>query len=220
MKLRIRNVGSYEIFSLTGLTSVHFEELIHRQRAVLFAVSQKQVDRVLHDLLAGLGDLLGPTPTDWRELWIVDGTMTATRDHTRTALCKNYRRSWTCRWSWPRDRRVVTVGEAWPGHRNDSVVFRETVGPEVPKLPRPIVDGGYQGVAGVAPPKRGPSGRIIRDDAWHSFRRRRAMVEHVLTELKVWSVLRDCRWGGSGIDESVRAVAALYNLRIESNVVA
>jgi hypothetical protein len=43
---------------------------------------------------------------------------------------------------------------------------------------------------------------------------------HVLAELKVWSVLRDCRWRGSGIDQSVHAVAALYNLRIEMNVVA
>lgn len=41
------------------------------------------------------------------------------------------------------------------------------------------------------------------------------MVEHVLAELKVWSVLRDCRQRGRGIDVVVRAVAALYNLRIE-----
>jgi hypothetical protein len=67
--------------------------LTERQLAVFFAVSQKQMDRVLHDLLPGLGDLLGPTPTDCREPWIVDGTLIPTRDHTRTALCKNYRRS-------------------------------------------------------------------------------------------------------------------------------
>ena len=67
--------------------------LTQRQLAVLFGVSQMQVDRVLHDLVPVLGELLGPPPTDRRELWIVDGTLIPTRDHTRTALCKNYRRS-------------------------------------------------------------------------------------------------------------------------------
>jgi hypothetical protein len=38
-----------------------------------------------------------------------------------------------------------------------------------------------------------------------------------LVELKVCSVLRDCRWKGSGIDQALRAVAALHNLRIEMN---
>lgn len=80
---------------------------------------------------------------------------------------------------------------------------------------RLIGDGGYQGVEGVTRPKRGPDERIVRDAAWRRFRKRRATVEHVLPELKVWSVLRDCRGRGGGIDQSVRAVAALHNLRIE-----
>lgn len=114
-----------------------------------------------------------------------------------------------------RDRKVVYVSDAWPGNRNDSVAFRATVGHVVSEHPRLIGDGGYQGVAGVTPPKRGPDGRIIRDKAWRRFRKRRATAEHVLAELKVWSVLRDCRWRGTGIDQSVRAVVALHNLRIE-----
>jgi hypothetical protein len=90
--------------------------LTERQLAVLFDVSQKQVDRVLHDLMAPLGDLLGPAPSDQRELWIVDGILIATRDHPRTALCKNYRRSVNVQVVVRRrDRRVVAVGEAWPG---------------------------------------------------------------------------------------------------------
>jgi hypothetical protein len=67
--------------------------LTERQLAVLFDVFQKQVDRVLHDLLASPGELPGKAPSDQRELWIVDGTLIPTRDHTRTALCNNYRRS-------------------------------------------------------------------------------------------------------------------------------
>jgi hypothetical protein len=59
-----------------------------------------------------------------------------------------------------------------------------------------------------------------RDETWRRFRKRRATVELELAELKVWSVLRDCRWKGSGIDQSVRAVAALHNLRIEMDAMA
>ena len=115
---------------------------------------------------------------------------------------------------------MVCVGEAWSGNRNDSVVYRATVGPEVSQHRRLIGDGGYQGVDGVTSPRRGPGGRIIRDETWRRFRKRRATVEHVLAELKVWSVLRDCRWRGEGIDQSVRAVAALHNLRIEMKSLA
>lgn len=64
-----------------------------RQLAVLFDDSQKQVDRVLHNVLPVLGERLGLAPTDQRELWIVDGTLIPTHDRTWTALCKNYRRS-------------------------------------------------------------------------------------------------------------------------------
>lgn len=38
--------------------------LTERQLAVLLGDSQKQVDRVLHDLLPALAELLGPAPTD------------------------------------------------------------------------------------------------------------------------------------------------------------
>lgn len=129
MKLRRRYLRSTQLNELTGLTGVHFGELVRRlwtlhpdtgrgrawnlsfpdrvlmavmylrtnltqrQLAVLFGASQKQVDRVLHDLLPVLGELLGPVSSDQRELWVVDGTLIPTRDHTRTALCKNYRRS-------------------------------------------------------------------------------------------------------------------------------
>jgi hypothetical protein len=118
--------------------------------------------------------------------------LTAARDHTRSALCKNYRRSVNVQAVVRRrDRRVVAVGEAWPGNRNDSVVFRATVGPKVTKHSRLIGDGGYQGVQGVTPPRRGPDGRIVRDETWRRFRTRRATVEHVLAELKVWSVLAE-----------------------------
>jgi hypothetical protein len=53
--------------------------LTERQLAVLFDVSQKPVDGVLHDLVRLLGELVAPAPTDRPELWIVDGTLIPTR---------------------------------------------------------------------------------------------------------------------------------------------
>ena len=193
--------------------------LTERQLASLFSVSQVQVDRVVRDLTGPLGRLLGPPPRDRRDLWIVDGTLIPTRDHSRSAKSKNYRRSTNvqvvCR---RRDRRVVFVGHAWPGNRRDAVVFRETVPDEIVHHPRLIGDGGYQGVSGVGVPRRGPDGKMVRDLAWHRRRKRRATVEHVLAEMKVYPVLRDCRRRGPGTNEVVWAVATLHSLRKESVV--
>jgi hypothetical protein len=93
-------------------------------------------------------------------------------------------------------------------------------GPEVDGHHRLIGDGDYQSVEEVTPPRRGTNGRIIRGKAWRRFRKRRGTVEHLLVELKVWSVLRDCRWRGSGNGQSVRAVAALHNLRMKMKALA
>jgi hypothetical protein len=194
--------------------------LTEQQLASLFSIPQAQVDRVVRDLTGPLGRLLGPPPRDRRELWIVDGTLIPTRDHSRSAKSKNYRRSANvqvvCR---RRDRRVVFVGHAWPGNRHDAVVFRETVPEEIVRHPRLIGDGGYQGVIGVGVPRRGPDGKMVRDLAWHRRRKRRAPVEHVLAEMKVYQVQRDCRRRGPGIDEVVSAVAVLHNLRREPAVI-
>jgi hypothetical protein len=82
------------------------------------------------------------------------------------------------------------------------------------------VTAGTGGGDGVTSPRRGPDGRIVRDETWRRFRQRRATVGHVLAELKVWSVPRDWRWKGSEIDQSVTAVATLHSLRIELNTMA
>lgn len=195
--------------------------LTERQLAAIFGVSQSQVDRVVRDLTPQLAAMLGPAPTDRRELWVVDGTMVPVEDHRRSAVSKNYRRSSVIQLiTRRRDRRIVAVGEAWPGNRNDAPVFRETLGrdPAVARHPRLIGDGGYRGVAGVCAPRRGPDGRIVRDAAHRRFQRRRATVEHVIARLKDWEVLRRCRRRGAAIDHIARAVAALWNLRIDHQV--
>lgn len=127
--------------------------LTNRQLSAVFAVSKSTVDRVLHDLAPHLADLLDTPPTDRRELWLVDGTLIPVHDHTRTAKSKNYRRSSNVQIvARARDRRVVAVGKAWPGNRNDSVVFHETIAPTLPEHPRLSGDGGYRGSDLIAHP--------------------------------------------------------------------
>ena len=112
-------------------------------------------------------------------------------DQRRTAKSKNYRRSVNvqvvCR---ARDRRVVAVGDAWPGNRNDIVVFRETFAKTLPDHPRLSGDGGYRGCDRIRTPRRGPDGRIIKDRTYHRFRKRRAVAEHTIARLKDHQILR------------------------------
>jgi hypothetical protein len=102
--------------------------LTMQQLRCLFGISHAAAHRVMSRLAEPLAKLLGPPPTDRRELWIVNGTLIPVHDQQRTAKSKNYRRSVNvqivCR---ARDRRVVAVGDARPGNRSDVVVFRETL---------------------------------------------------------------------------------------------
>ncbi|MEU5023098.1 transposase [Streptomyces milbemycinicus] len=157
-----------------------------------------------------------PPPTDRRKLWLVDGTLIPVHDRKRTAKSKNCRRSVNarvvCR---ARDRRVVAVGRAWPGNRNDVVVFLETLGQTVPAHPRLSGDGGYWGIGTVRSPLGGPNGKIIKDRAYRRFRKRRAVAEHALARLKDHQVLRQCRRKGDSTDHATIGVAVLRNLKLE-----
>jgi hypothetical protein len=63
----------------------------------------------------------------------VDGTLIPVHDKTKTAKAKDYRRSVNVQIVYrDRQRRVVAVGDAWPGNRNNIVVFLETVGKTLP----------------------------------------------------------------------------------------
>ncbi|MDT0469708.1 transposase family protein [Streptomyces sp. DSM 41699] len=90
--------------------------LTMQQLGSLFGISHAAAHRVIARLAEPLAELLGPPPTDRRELWIVDGTLIPVHDQKCTAKSKNYRRSVNvqivCR---ARDRRVVAAGDAWPG---------------------------------------------------------------------------------------------------------
>ncbi|MFA3842024.1 transposase [Streptomyces aureus] len=110
---------------------------------------------------------------------------------------------------------VVAVGDAWPGNRNDIVVFRETLAETLPDHPRLSGDGGYRGCDRIRTPRRGPDGRIIKDRTYHRFRKRRAVAEHTIARLKDHQILRQCRRRGDAINHAVAGVAALHNLKLD-----
>ncbi|MGI5133542.1 transposase [Streptomyces sp. CA-106110] len=190
--------------------------LTRQQLASLFETTDSTVHRVISPLAPLLGELLGPPPGDRRELWVVDGTLIPVHDHTHTAKSKNYRHSVNvqvvCR---ARDRRIAALGDAWPGNRNDIVVFRETLGRTLPAHPRLAGDAGYRGCAHIRTPRRGPDGRIIKDRTYKRFRKRRAVAEHTIARLKDHQILRQCRRRGDAINHAVAGVAALHNLKID-----
>ncbi|WP_409468763.1 transposase [Streptomyces sp. HC307] len=203
------------------ITTAYRTNLTDRQLGPLFGISKSAVDRVLHDLAPVLAGLLEEPSADQRELWVVDGTLIAVHDHTRTAKSKNYRRSSNVQIvARAKDRRVVAVGKAWPGNRNDSLVFREPLSQELPEHRRLSGDGGYRGSDIIRTPDRGPDGKIIRDAKYKRFSKRRAVTEHTIARLKDWQILRQCRRRGDGIDYTVRGVAVLHNLEVEMQVSA
>ena len=128
------------------LVLAHRTNPTRQQPAVLFGPSDSTVHRVVDRPAPHLADLPGPPPTDRREPWVVDGPLIPVHDKHRTAKSKNDRRSVNtrivCR---ARDRRIVAAGEARPGNRNDTIVFKETLGGSLPPHARLIGDGGYRG---------------------------------------------------------------------------
>jgi hypothetical protein len=194
--------------------------LTMQQLESLFGISDSAVHRVIDRLTPHLASLLGLPPTDRREPWIVNGTLIPAHDQKRTAKSKSYWRSVNaqivCQ---ARDRRIVAVSDAWPGNRNDTIVFRETVGKTLPGHSRLIGDGGDGdgdgGNPNVQSPRLCPDGRIIKDLNHRQFRKRRARVEHTISRLKDHHILRQCRRRGQAIDHTITGVATLHNPKLE-----
>ena len=113
---------------------------------------------------------------------------------------------------------MITVGAAWPGNRNDVVVARATIAHLLTGQHQILGDGGYRGIASITSPRRGPDGRIIRDDSYRAHRRIRARVEHVIARIKDWQILRQCRRHGEAINHSLQIVAGLWNLKIRGQL--
>ena len=199
------------------LVPAYRTNLTRQQLAALFGSSDPAVHRGTDRPAPHLAEPPGPPPTGRREPWIVDGTLIPVHDQRRTAQGKNYRRSVNTQIVVrARDRRIIAAGEAWPGKRNDTIVFRETLGRTLPEHPRLIGDGGYRGNPHIQSPRRGPDGRIIRDRNYRRFRKRRARAEHTIARLKDHRILRRCRRRGNAIDHAIAGVAALHHLKPET----
>jgi DDE family transposase len=112
---------------------------------------------------------------------------------------------------------VLIAGQCWPGNRNDVVVARHTVAQLLDGRVVPG-DGGYRGITSITTPRRDHTGRIIRDDRYRAHRRIRARVEHVITRLKDWQILRQCRRRGDAINHSLQIVAGLWNLKTHNQI--
>jgi hypothetical protein len=187
-----------------------------RELAAIVGIPRSTVHRILGDITPQLAGLLCAPRPDHRCTWVLDGSLIPTRDRRIAAKSKNYRYSCNAQvLIRRRDRRVIAVAAGGPGNRNDPLHYRGSVlEPLCQQHGRVLADGGYRGVRELATPRfRGRS--MLRDRAWRRHRRRRARVEHVLARLKDWRVLRDHRRRGRHVPNTVAAVAALHNLRLD-----
>jgi hypothetical protein len=187
-----------------------------RELAAVFRISKSAAHRIVAAITPRLATLVAERGgRDRRWSWIVDGTLIPTRDHSHATKSKNYRYSCNAQvLIRGRDLKVVAVTAGGPGHRNDPVHYRGSIVETLCRAHRRVLaDGGYRGVPElVTPVFRGR--RIVRDAAWRRHRRRRARVEHALSRLKTWRVLRDFRRKGRHLATSLAAIAALHNLQV------
>ena len=73
----------------------------------------------------------------------------------------------------------------------------------------------YRGDPSPTTPVRGPNGRIVWGRIYARHRKRRARAEHTIAELECWLVFRDLRHRGHRIDQTIQAVSALHNLKLD-----
>lgn len=179
--------------------------LTQRGLAAIFGVSQATVHRTITAVLPTVAALHpNRIPDDPAHLFL-DGTLIPVHDQTRAAKSKNYRRSINTQIACDHRRRIVFIGRAFPGNRNDIVVARATV----PTGRRFVTDGAYRTFPGATtpPPKTQPRQR-------RRHIRVRARAEHTIARFKDWATMRWLRYRGDTIDHALQAVAYLHNLRM------
>ncbi len=190
-----------------------------RQVAPLFGISKSAADRIL-DHLAPLLAISSARRRREDTVYIVDGTLVPTRDHSVAASSKNYRYSTNLQVVIDANSRlVVAVGDPLPGSRNDCRAFTESGVDRVCRGVPTIADGGYQGTGLLIPHRRqrGQDHLSPQQEAENAVHRRaRARVEHALSRLKNWKVLRDCRLKGNGVHQAMLGVARLHNMALSA----
>ncbi|MEW2275789.1 transposase [Streptomyces griseofuscus] len=151
-------------------------------------------------------------------VYIVDGTLVPTRDRSVAASSKNYRYSTNLQVVIDANSRlVVAIGLPLPGSRNDCRAFTESGVDRVCRGAPTIADGGYQGTGLLIPhrKRRGQTHLSPHQEEENAVHRRaRARVEHALSRLKNWKVLRDCRLKGNGVHPAMLGIARLHNLAL------
>src|SRR5680860_1827789 len=124
--------------------------LTERALAVLFDTTRATVHRTLRKLLPVLAGLFAPAELDTETVFLLDGTLIPVHDQTITACSNNYRRSVNIQVMASLDRKIVPVGRAWSGNRNDIVVARDTL-PDLTGL-HVLADTAYPSLPGVTTP--------------------------------------------------------------------
>ncbi|WP_338683262.1 transposase family protein [Streptomyces acidiscabies] len=181
-------------------------KLTHRQLADLSGIGVATVHRVIDRIAPLVAQLLEPPDNHRSDLWAVDGTLIPVEEYKQSARSKNHRRSVNVQLVFRvRDRRVVAVGNAWPGNRNDIVVFRATMAGRVAGHRLTIGDDAYRSAPEV----------VTSRNKNKAFAKRRGRAEHGLARLKDYRVLRRHRRRGDTINDTIRAVAVLHNLKID-----
>ncbi|MFD8396778.1 transposase [Streptomyces sp. NPDC059680] len=188
-----------------------------RQVAPLFGVSKSAADRIL-DHLAPLLAISPARRPRQDTVYIVDGTLVPTRDRSVAASSKNYRYSTNLQVVIDANSRlVVAIGLPLPGSRNDCRAFTESGVDRVCRGAPTLADGGYQGTGLLIPhrKRRGQTRLTRQQEAENAVHRRaRARVEHALSRLKNWKILRDCRLKGNGVHQAMLGITRLHNLAL------
>jgi hypothetical protein len=115
-------------------------------------------------------------------------------------------------------RLVIATGDPRPGSRNDCTVYRDS-GIAEQLTGRPVMaDGGYQGNPEVVmlyrKPRDGSDLPEWKEDLNATHRTIRARVEHVLSRMKNFKILRDYRRAASTLADTVSGIATLHNIRL------
>ena len=126
---------------------------------------------------------------------------------------KNYRYSTNVQVAIDAETRlVIATGDPRPGGRNDCTVYRDS-GIAEQLADRPVIaDGGYQGNPEVVMPYRKPRNGSELPEWMEDHRKIRARVEHVLSRMKNFKILRDYRRAASTLADTVSGIANLHNI--------
>jgi hypothetical protein len=194
------------------LVLIHLRtNLTTRALAALFDTSQSAVDRIIHHLDPVLADTLTPDSRADRDggVWIIDGTLIPVHDQTITAPSKNYRRSINTHVICAERRRVVAVGQCWPGNRNDVMAALHTIAYLLTGDRVVLGDGGYRGIPAISTPARDRTGRTICDHHYRTLSRIRARIENVIVRLKDWQILRQRRRRDDAVNHALHIITGL-----------